>query len=346
MIPMSFLEGYQTTPSFQSFHGETRGAAVGAAAAERRRVREAPQVAAYLELQREVLEAHACGAREAVWLARTEELLGLNPELYTVWNFRRDLMVALGRTGTEDIAAELRFVLGKLKSHPKSYWIWNHRVWCLGRSGEGLAGELALIGKFFAADPRNYHAWQYRRVVVAKLGGDDWTEWEFTTGMISRDSANYSAWHNRWVLSKRLMQKMAQEPSANEEVPSSAVAYAEIFRSGDHIAFVRSEWELVKTAIYTDAEDSSVWFYVKWLLGEGLVGGLQGETALLQDVWNDVSELDALEMEDSGRHNKWCLVTLLFVAERMEKMGGEAKRSAKEIRAELRVLDPMRKERY
>lgn len=71
----------------------------------------------------------------------------------------------------EYLSAELDMTMAALKGHPKVYWIWNHRNWCLGNvpPGPGAAGqadaqgwrqanwdrELYVVEKMLDADARN-----------------------------------------------------------------------------------------------------------------------------------------------------------------------------------------------
>jgi geranylgeranyl transferase type-2 subunit alpha len=66
---------------------------------------------------------------------------------------------------------ELAMTMAALKAHPKVYWIWNHRRWCLEHIPEGPGGsgatdslgwkqavwnrELAVVEKMLDADARN-----------------------------------------------------------------------------------------------------------------------------------------------------------------------------------------------
>jgi hypothetical protein len=146
-------------------------------------------------------------------LGQTTRLLDLNPEFYTIWNYRRNILVNGlipnsyvffpmidetdgGRSPDEVVGLlrnELRLTMAYLQIHPKVYWIWNHRKWCLehvplgpeagpatgdagqeeGQSEAGLKveksdnqmtegwrcgfwkGELAVIEALLDADPRN-----------------------------------------------------------------------------------------------------------------------------------------------------------------------------------------------
>ena len=87
----------------------------------------------------------------------TTRLLQQNPELYTVWNYRRDILLngvftdaewwvqisllvskslwhVINSTPTDvndALNMDLDMTYAFLREHPKVYWIWNHRRWCL-----------------------------------------------------------------------------------------------------------------------------------------------------------------------------------------------------------------------
>lgn len=62
------------------------------------------------------------------------------------------------------LADELAMTMAALKSHPKVYWIWNHRRWCLEHvpDGPGGEGEETHIGW-------KKSAWDQELYVVEKL---------------------------------------------------------------------------------------------------------------------------------------------------------------------------------
>jgi geranylgeranyl transferase type-2 subunit alpha len=120
-------------------------------------------------------------------------MLGKNPEFYTVWNYRRSIL--LNSTFTQRYGCallalepnrrtflpfsspkdlndalndELSMTMSALKAHPKVYWIWNHRRWCLENIPEGgddddsqmwrkmcWKRELYLVEQMLDADARN-----------------------------------------------------------------------------------------------------------------------------------------------------------------------------------------------
>lgn len=72
------------------------------------------------------------------------------------------------------LSSELQLTFAALKQHPKVYWIWNHRMWCLENTPEcpaadetpadvdpntwkraNWARELAVVEKMLDADARN-----------------------------------------------------------------------------------------------------------------------------------------------------------------------------------------------
>lgn len=201
-----------------------------------RKAKEAAKLEAYLEIERTFFTHKREGRKDATALEHTTKLLTLNPELYTVWNYRRQILLHLfasseGEHGVEaeagakpDVFASLRDVRPAadkaetdvadegaderearwsrnralleddlmltehaLRAHPKVYWIWNHRRWCLTQnpppppSTAAAASststseqwvwerELKLVEKMLDLDPRNFHGWNWRRAIVEHL---------------------------------------------------------------------------------------------------------------------------------------------------------------------------------
>jgi geranylgeranyl transferase type-2 subunit alpha len=132
-------------------------------------------------------------------LALTTEALTINPEYYTLWNYRREIILKLwewmgvcenGCHLQEPVQqphehhlqsqdhqhqqkqqqqqlerlyqrkrlaeGELKFTQELVRSHPKSYWVWKHRVWVLDNMDEPDWGrELKLCQIMLDIDPRN-----------------------------------------------------------------------------------------------------------------------------------------------------------------------------------------------
>ncbi|CAG8523710.1 4132_t:CDS:10, partial [Ambispora gerdemannii] len=199
------------------------------------------------------------------------KILSQNPDFYTIWNFRRNtLLYGLLKDAETDqkqeaFSNELVFLQALFQLNPKSYWIFNHRRWCLENMPyPDWQRELELVGKILELDSRNFHGWDYRRYVTSKLSmkiadADDEnnnnsaeslteSEFNFTTTKINQNFSNYSAWHQR----SKLLPSLFQEKNMTED---------------EKKALIDKEFDLVKSAIYTDPDDQSAWLYHLWLVG-------------------------------------------------------------------------------
>lgn len=91
----------------------------------------------------------------------TSRILQLNPDYYTIWNYRRIIILDLVLTETKEqeqktYVNELVFFLQLIQINPKSYWLWNHRIWCLQTMPEpNWEVELGLVEKMLSKDARN-----------------------------------------------------------------------------------------------------------------------------------------------------------------------------------------------
>ena len=100
-------------------------------------------------------------------LEASKEILLLNPEYYTAWNYRKQkLMENLSKVGTIEFAkAEFAFSVEGIKINPKSYPSWHHRKWLIENifapKGSELytkfdySYELKLCSKLLDLDSRN-----------------------------------------------------------------------------------------------------------------------------------------------------------------------------------------------
>lgn len=91
-------------------------------------------------------------------LGLTETCVWLNPANYTVWQYRREILKALGK----DLHEELKYTGHIIKHNSKNYQVWHHRkviVEWLQDPSEELAFTETVLDK----DAKNYHAWQHRQ---------------------------------------------------------------------------------------------------------------------------------------------------------------------------------------
>jgi len=253
----------------------------------------------------------------------TTQLLSINPEFYTMWNFRREILLDFfekqatestdqenpvkGKDKQSILLGELRFTEGAVASHPKSYWIWNHRTWatqCLGNQCDWKR-ELELCNKFLDFDCRNFHCWNYRRYVSQQGNVLTLDDFKYTTKKIEQNFSNYSAWHRRSTLFRLLYETKE-----------------------DLLHALTEEFEFVKQAFYTEPADQSAWFYHRWLRAAGAsFDTLKNELQMCNEL---------LEIEPES---KWVLLTKVFILREMKQ---DSEEEMKQILEKLQQIDPDR----
>ncbi|KAG7661288.1 BET4 [[Candida] subhashii] len=309
----------------------------------------------------------------------TTNLLILNPEFYTIWNYRREILLHLyksdqGKVNDIDTYAQvltddLQFVLSQLKKYPKCYWIWNHRSWCLFELVEidrvSWAYEFGVVSKLLEMDQRNFHGWQYRRFVVENIEREaikktepgkgniallkiNLDEFAYTTSKVQKDFSNFSAWHNRAKLIPKVYDLVH---SLTDGIPEEYQEQCQLFQ--DSFSILQHDLDMIKTGIYMSPEDTSVWSYLYWLLtDEFFMKGYKevgSYLKVLEQQVEEISELNELEKEDhNGIDNIWCLKSIIFIKALIQREKNEPILTdyIKESLKTLTEIDPLRKGRY
>ncbi|CAN6673189.1 geranylgeranyl transferase type-2 subunit alpha [Trichomonascus vanleenenianus] len=295
--------------------------------AARKKEVEKHKIQEYRKLVDQYLTSRKNGAYDDEALKLTTTLLNWNPETYSVWNYRREILKkqfeGMDESSVQEtLNKELEFTFERMKAFPKTYWIWNHRRWCLDTgSSPNWDIELGLVSKMLEFDPRNFHGWHYRRYVIANIEaakGKSYTqeELEYTKKKINANFSNFSAWHNRTKLIPRYLKETGDDPKK----------------------FLKEELEYVRNAFYTDPDDQSSWIYHRWLVLSGEIAQLSEEekTEMLKREIESISELYEVEPD-----NKWCL---FFLALYQRELG--ATDGVNEKLEKLKSIDPLRKSLY
>ncbi|XP_059481314.1 geranylgeranyl transferase type-2 subunit alpha [Neocloeon triangulifer] len=212
------------------------------------------KVKIYTAVMGKIVKKREAGELDDEMMSLTSQTLVRNPDIYTLWNIRREIFVAYKKEKNDEemaplVDSEVRLTESCLQVNPKSYCAWHHRGWVLDlHPSPNWKRELALCTKFLMMDERNFHCWDYRRLAAEKSGVSPIDEFNFSTEKINDNFSNYSAWHYR---SKLL-------PLTHPDAAGKA-----LIEPDKH----RQELELVQNAAFTDPNDTSAWFYQRWLLG-------------------------------------------------------------------------------
>ena len=94
-------------------------------------------------------------------LAITGQLVSVNPDFYTIWNFRREILVCLKSEENDEsfdkiCRNELQLTENCLRVNPKSYCVWHQRSWIIEKMpNPDLKTEISLCNQFLLLDERN-----------------------------------------------------------------------------------------------------------------------------------------------------------------------------------------------
>ncbi|KAJ5662745.1 hypothetical protein N7462_011671 [Penicillium macrosclerotiorum] len=319
----------------------------------------------YKALERLVSEKVAEHEYTADTLRKTSDLLSRNPEYYTIWNYRRQVLrhqfseaEALPEKEASNQIAELikndlMFLIPLLRSFPKCYWIWNYRLWLLdeGRRLLPLAlarqfwqEELALVSKMLTLDGRNFHGWGYRRLVVETLrqlgtpveaASMTQMEFEYAKKMIGANLSNFSAWHYR----TKLIHQLLEEQTASDE---------------ERRRMLDEELSLVHQALI-DPYDQSLWFYHQNLMcvfdpamaSRTLAPNLSTSERLhyLRDEIDTVQEM--LDGAEDCKYIYQALIECTLLASKVaDHLSAADRAQILSWLSELKQLDPLRRQRW
>ncbi|KAH8295243.1 hypothetical protein KR018_009089 [Drosophila ironensis] len=317
---------------------------------ERKRKEQDLKVRAYRAAMSRIQRKRAEGELDDELLVLTVQVLQRNPDVNTLWNIRREcVLLKLAKLEEEEQQekegqqeegqqekeeqekqekeeqekekpkknpeagqAEDKSTKGKkqavfncelnlteqcLMVNPKSYNAWHHRCWTLEQNPRAdWQRELLLCNKYLKYDERNFHTWDYRRFVTAKAAVPAAEELDFCTEKIKVNFSNYSSWHHRSLLLPQLY------PNARRDRPMSE-------------SKLQQELEMVLTAAFTDPNDSSAWFYQRWLLGSGaqldrpprVVAFRVGAAGAVLALDKPVRDLNVLPIDLGDGEQRWPL---------------------------------------
>lgn len=254
---------------------------------EAKRIEREKKLKFYKKITNECLKRVESKEFDENGLKITEDVLMANPDILTLWNLRRYVLLNLQNSKTlEELDAiyknELAVSELALRKNPKSYGSWYHRQWCLLNSTKlelnskdlNWKNELQLCNKYLDLDERNFHCWTHRQFVVKQSNTVSKSEeFKYTFDKISTNFSNYSSWHYR----SKLIKDLYMNPEDNGTKITKG--------------FFKKEIELIENAVFTDPNDQSAWVYHRWLFNEYLHNNILKSIK----VENDKIELNFFE---------------------------------------------------
>lgn len=321
-------------------HGRPRAKSLSATSPEKVAAAK-EQAALFGDLCQRVLQARQDHQYDEESLKMSEQLVERNPEMYTVWNYRREYLQPIladgGDTAVNAAAHELKVTERALMRNPKSYSTFHHRKWIVSSGFCSLEHELVLVETLLDADERNFHGWGYRRVIAKKMGLPVSRELEFSKQKIEENFSNYSAWHHRTTI----LPLLSRHDGSNDGGISSSWAVNDV-----PLEKLKEEFQFVRQALYIDPMDQSGWFYHRWLVG-CLAKHVTGDTtnALIVDVINDelVMCREVHELEPGA---KWPMLTIVQLQKFLKKLDPTVEIHVHEDMMVLQEMDPMRRNVY
>eukprot|EP01060_Flectonema_neradi_P000926 TRINITY_DN10547_c0_g1_i1.p1 TRINITY_DN10547_c0_g1~~TRINITY_DN10547_c0_g1_i1.p1 ORF type:complete len:337 (+),score=61.60 TRINITY_DN10547_c0_g1_i1:56-1012(+) len=293
------------------------------------------KIAAYRELYEKCLEMRKKKIYSETALKTLDKVLMINPEFYTMWNYRKEILMHLlskpphivGSGGVHDGVCETpeslnrRYITKDLKLNEaciesrdvKSYGTWEHRRWlfrnlkCTETKTTLLKRDLQLCATLLKADERNFHCWGYRMFVtniLREMGKyDDEAEMKFANSCAETNFSNYSAWHARAKI-------ISKQPAGDDKNTT-----------------INNELDLLSNAFYTCPNDQSGWIYADWLVSE----------STSDESSSKVAEA-AQELLEDDPSQKWPRLALITKDTTSE--------TKKDQFAKLQEVDPMRSGYY
>eukprot|EP00834_Sanchytrium_tribonematis_P002435 NODE_75_length_23955_cov_0.435069.p12 type:complete len:259 gc:universal NODE_75_length_23955_cov_0.435069:19646-18870(-) len=212
---------------------------------------------------------------------------------YTLWNERRMMI----QSTQFDYNEELKWLITVISTQPKSYWTWNHRLWCINEMDlqNIWQNEFKLIDFYLKKDCRNFHVWDYRKRLLIKQYPDLYSnipillqEFEFTANQIKSNFSNYSAWHWRYKIINALKPIHDIMPLILQDIP------------------------LITTCFYSDPRDQSAWFYYLYLISISDIQNISIYDALSLQ-YSQLQELNELEP-----NCKWIQIGLMRLSSKLQ----------------------------
>ncbi|KAF7459399.1 Geranylgeranyl transferase type-2 subunit alpha [Cryptosporidium felis] len=279
-------------------HGRARGEQKELTEEEKQYVKEAKQL--FDDCVRSIRIEREKGTFSQDTLKLTEKVLKINPEVATLWSFRKDYILSIQddcETVDSVLNKELAFTESLFADELKSYNLWSSRAWLLEfvmnlKEPQQTLQEVARdylkslpdLQSLSCSPPLKDSLVKYDNIQIRLIVN----ELELCKRLFQIDDRNFHCWkHRSFVLCclKRISCKLSWEGFCEElqlhelqflgemietNFSNYSAWYQRTLLANDihfnNIEHFKKELELVHTAIYTEPNDQSIWQYYSWLI--------------------------------------------------------------------------------
>jgi len=289
------------------------------------------------------------------------KMLHINPEFYTLWNFRRKALTVYLESEASFVEKakcledELNLIVAGLRQNSKCYWVWHHRVWTTQQLDALAALALATKTNVQATSTQEANASTSdapaAKNETTEIPGCNWKrELELCAKLLAVDSRNFHCWNYRRFVATHAKVTLEEEfKFTTEKIEENFSNYSawhqrstllpRLHTTDEHafISALDQEFDFVRNALYTSPEDQSGWLYHRWLIGHVPP---QVKVAVIDRELQSFKELLQLEPD-----SKWTMLGVVFLLqqkERPERDEDEIKR----LLSRLQEVDPTHKHYY
>ncbi|KAJ8980056.1 hypothetical protein NQ317_012896 [Molorchus minor] len=255
------------------------------------------KLAAYHAGVQQILSSRKEDTYDPISLDICSQLLTLNPDIYTLWNYRKEVILIkieqrpLWLISPKDPSCRLLFLthprnidrsIQQAVSRDLALELFGE---CYGKDGdEGeeklikfLENEFRLTEQCLIANPKSYGSWHHRYWVLLRHPKPNWeNEFNLCNKYLTMDDRNLHVWDYRRLIINKISVTLVDELKFSTERLNanfsnySSWHYRSTLRELDEES-VTTELNLVQNAVFTDPFDSSGWFYLRWVLSNPAV---------------------------------------------------------------------------
>ncbi|GAA6024317.1 hypothetical protein JCM11491_005984 [Sporobolomyces phaffii] len=195
------------------------------------------------------------GEKSQRTLEVTKDIIHMNPGHYSVWKYRADTLLEL----KTELVQELELLDAMVKSHLKSYQVWQHRR-TIVLALDDPSRELDFTAKALSFDAKNYHTWAYRQFILCHFYSDAETP---SPSESSMKEERDKVWRDELAFVERLLKEDIRNNSAWNQ--RFFVAF-ESRMGGDRRDVAEREIQFAKTQLAISPNNPSAWNYLRGVL--------------------------------------------------------------------------------